>query len=123
MTEVWRYIVPLVAAAVVFATGFVLTRSGQPYSVSLLALHKLVDLGAIIFIGWIVVTALQSGALHAVDWALVAAALILAIATLATGGLVSARESAVTWITLVHRWLPWPLALVAAAAVYRIVAG
>lgn len=116
-----RFVLLAVAAAIVFVTGFLLTRTGRPYSTGLLTIHKLIDLAGIVFIAVIAVGGLRGGAV-ALDWALVIAALLLALATFATGGVASASENVASWVLVAHRALPWPLVLAAGLTAYRFMA-
>lgn len=119
MSSQLRFILLAVATAVVFASGFLLTRAGRPYSTGLLTAHKLIDLAGIVFVAVMAIGAIRAGHSATLDWALVIAALVVVLATLATGGMASASENVATWILLAHRVLPWPLLLLLGSIVYR----
>jgi hypothetical protein len=109
-----------VAGLVVFGTGIWLTRAGRPYGTALTTVHKLVDLAAVIVIGVMVYQAQRSSPLTGLEWVLIAAAAVLAIALFATGGMASAIEVPPTWVRLVHRVAPWPAGILTAAAIYML---
>lgn len=109
-----------VAAAVVFATGFLMTRAGRPYGAAMLTIHKLVDLAVVVFIVVRAVAVMRGPGLEGLDWLLLVAALLVVVATFATGGIVSASDSPAAWLVTAHRLLPWPLLLLLAATVYRL---
>lgn len=123
MSSQVRLILLAVAAVIVFVTGFLLTRTARPYSTGLLTVHKLVDLAGIVFVAVLAIGALRAGETMALDWVLVIAALLLALATLASGGVVSASENVASWILVAHRVLPWPLLLLLGLAVHRFASG
>lgn len=120
MSNTLRVVLLAVAAIIVFVTGFLLTRAGRPYSAGILTLHKIIDVAAVIFIVVQVVMVARGAGLATIDWALVGVALLLVIATFATGGILSAGEQAAGWMLAAHRVLPWPLLMVLAGAVYRL---
>jgi hypothetical protein len=120
MSNTLRLVLLAIAAIVVFVTGFLLTRAGRPYSTGILTLHKIIDLAAVIFIVVQVVMVARGAGLATIDWALVGVALLLVIATFATGGILSASEQAAGWLLTAHRLLPWPLLVVLAGAMYRL---
>ncbi len=95
------------AAAVVIATGFWLARAGRPYGTLLLNVHKLVDLGAVVFIGWSVYGASRSAPLPGALWAAAAVASVCTIAAFATGGVVSANATAPGWVARMHGVGAW----------------
>lgn len=103
-----------VAALVVVVTGVILTGSGRPFSSTLLNLHKLVDLAAVVALGASVYRTAESASLSNLEWAGIALAGILVIGTFATGGMVSARESSPAWVVWGHRVGSW-IAVSAAA--------
>lgn len=110
----------VVAAAVVFATGFLMTRAGRPYGTAVLTVHKLVDLAAVVFIVLQVVAVVRGPGLAGLDWPLLVIALLVVVATFASGGIVSASDTSAAWLVTAHRLLPWPLLLLLAATVYRL---
>lgn len=115
-----RIVLLVVAAVVVLATGLMLTRAGRPYRTLALNVHKLVDLAAVVVIVAQVAAAVRGPGLATIDWVLVVSAAILVVATFATGGVVSASDSAAHRLVVAHRLLPWPLLAVLVATVYRL---
>ncbi len=110
----------LLAAAVIFASGIWLTRTGRPYGVVLMTVHKLVDLAAVIVIGVMVYQAHLAAPLSTLEWAASGLAALLTIATFSTGGVVSASEGAPGWVLWVHRVGSWFAGVVAFASVYLV---
>jgi hypothetical protein len=108
----------VLAAVVVFGSGFVLARAGPPYGTLLFNVHKLVALAAVVVIGLMVRRANQAGALAPWQWASVWAAGLAVLATIAAGGAVSASERTPSWVRGFHRYTSWLAAALSAAAVY-----
>jgi hypothetical protein len=96
-----------VGAIGVLGTGVSLTRSGWPYGPVMLNVHKLVALTAVVVLGVLVYRVTRVAPLSAADWAVVVSAGLLCLAGFASGGAVTAMESAPTWVLWVHRVGTW----------------
>lgn len=107
MSSQIRTIGLVVAAVIVFGSGIWLTRAGRPYGGVLLDVHKLVDLAAAIVIGIAVYQSNQARPLSVLEWALLAVAASLFVATLATGGVSSAMAEPPAWALWSHRIGSW----------------
>ena len=118
MSEPWVTIGLLVAAGVVFASGFLLHRSGSPYSSALLNLHKLVDLAAVVVIAVRLYRANSETPLSVSVWAVIGVTGALIVALFATGAIASASKSPARWVLQVHQLAPWLALVLAAAAAY-----
>jgi hypothetical protein len=110
----------LLSAVLIFGSGIWLTRAGRPYGVGVTTVHKLVDLAVVIAIGVMVLQAHRAVPLSAFEWTVIGLAAVLAIATFATGGVLSASEGAPTWVLWVHRAGSWFAGALALASVYVI---
>lgn len=110
----------LQAAAIVIASGIWLARAGRPYRIALLTAHKLVDLGAVIAIGWIVYRAHGAAALATSVWAVVGAAALFMVAAFATGGVVSANAEAPSWVARLHGASAWLATILSAGVLYLV---
>ena len=109
------------AAVVVLATGVWLTRSGWPFGAALLNVHKLIALVAIVILGVLVYHTARVAPLSTTDWAIVISAGALCVASFATGVVVSAMESAPTWVLWLHRVGTWFAVGAAALCLVRVV--
>jgi len=101
------------AAVAVVSTGVFLTRAGGPFSTVLLNVHKLVDLAAVIVLGVFISRAARSGSLSGGQWMGLVLAGALFVASLVTGGVVSAKDSAPRWVVWTHRVGSWASVLAA----------
>lgn len=101
----------IVATMVVFILGYWLRVLGTPYNTILLAIHKLLAVVGIIVVGVHVYKVMQTIEPGGSTYLLIALTLIFAVATLATGGILSAIDSPKPIVLWSHRLLPY-LALV-----------
>jgi hypothetical protein len=91
---------------VVFLFGFWLNRSGRPVNTIILAIHKLIALGTLIFIG---VTIYQVNQVTPLSTAAIVATVmtgVLFVITIITGGLLS-LDQPVTAVSIVHKIGPF----------------
>ena len=108
----------VIFGAIVFLTGYWLHRTGSPYGTFVLAIHKLVALIAIIFIGTLLVAVNRDVGLSMAELFLAGAALILLIVTMASGGVLSAVDKSPQWVLLLHRIIPYFASLAAGLCAY-----
>lgn len=102
----------------IFVSGFWLSRSGKPYPMGIFTLHKLITLGAIVYLavtlsGVHKVAPLQGGQL-----AVIALTAVCFLAMLASGGMLSVEKVMPEIVHRVHQVLPYLTALAAGAALY-----
>ena len=115
----WLKLIVLVAMGlIVFLTGYWLHRAGSPYGAFMLAIHKLVALAALVFVGSLVVLAQRDAGLIAEDIYVVGVAFILVIVTFVSGGVLSAMGEAPKWLLYLHRILPYFSTGASGACVY-----
>jgi len=103
-----------------FAAGYWLTRSGKPYSVSILAIHKIISLAIVAMIGIIIYRLRRdvgTGSTEIVTTVITGLLFLLAIAS---GGLVSTDKPANAAILTVHRVLPFLTVLSTAVTIYLV---
>lgn len=92
-----------IGAVVVIGTGIALTLAGKPYSGLLLNVHKLVDLGLVVTIGWLAWQAHKAGALAGGVWALLLGTAIMVVVAFASGGVASGMQVPPTAVLWAHR--------------------
>ena len=105
----------------IFLSGFWLSRSGKPYSAILFNIHKLIALGAIIFLGIMVSKMHQAFPLAPLHLILIVAAGLLFIATMVTGGLLNIDRTWPAAILVGHRVLPFLTTLITVLVLYWLV--
>jgi hypothetical protein len=102
-----KYITIVVLFLVHFNLGYILTRSGEPYSSAILTIHKLASLAALILI---ILAAWQIRKEVGLDSPAIVATvttIILFIITILTGGALSADIQIPGYVTLVHKLIPY----------------
>ena len=104
----------------VFLTGFWLTRTGKPYAQILFTLHKLIALGAVIYLSTVIAGVNQSAPLQAGQWLAVAAAVVCAAATIISGGLLSVEGGMPPFLLPMHRVLPFLTIIAIGVSLYLI---
>ena len=103
-----------------FLFGVLLTRSGKPYSVVMLALHKIISLLTVVLIGMTVYNLRRDVGLIAVEVGAIIVTGLLFVLTIATGGLLSTDKPAHAAITIVHRVVPFLAVLFTAVTIYLV---
>jgi hypothetical protein len=105
---------------VIFAFGFLLTRSGSPYSTTLLTVHKLASLAAIIVLYQTFAAVNKATGLNTLTIAFGLITGLTFVAIIATGGIISIGGQIPELIYKVHRFLPVLNVVSAAAALYLL---
>jgi len=102
-----RLIGGVLAFVIVFITGLILANSQKPLNTLLLTVHKLIALGLLILL---VVTAFRANQAARLDMAVIAivvGAVMLFLATIITGGLLSTEATMPQVVHLIHLVLPF----------------
>lgn len=105
MTTIGRAVL-LSATVIVIASGVWLTVSGRPFGTGLQNVHKLVALAGFVYLG-VIVWQSRNGSLSGVLLTLVVSTAVLALASLASGGVVSAMSDALKGVVWLHRVASW----------------
>ena len=111
----FRVAAVVVGFLIVFITGFLLSRSGSPYGSALLNVHKLVAVGLLVFVVWSTFATNKAAPLGGLEWVVVSLAILVFIAIIASGGVVSAMESPPAAVGLLHKVAPYASLLLTAA--------
>ena len=104
-----------------FAAGFWLTRSGKPYNVAILTVHKIISLVIVALIGITIHRLRRSVGVSAVEIGAIVGTGLLFLLTIASGGLVSTDKPANVAILTAHRVLPYLTVLSTAVTMYLVV--
>jgi hypothetical protein len=103
----WLIVGAVVGYALVFFTGFRLSRRGKPYNIIVSSLHKLISLAALAALIIVMVRANRVAALGEATWATGAVTGLLFLGTMATGGLLSMDRPMPRIVRQAHRILPY----------------
>jgi hypothetical protein len=104
----------------IFLAGFWLSRSGAPYNVLTLTIHKLISLAAIILLGITAYQTNQAARLGAIELLVVVVAGLLFIGTIATGGMLSTEKTMPDIVHRLHRITPYLTVLFTAVSLYLL---
>ena len=104
----------------IFLSGFWLSRRGKPYSALRLTIHKLIGLGAGIFLVNLVYQNHQAAPLGQLEIIAAAAAVLLFLGLVITGGLVSAELTLPDFVKGIHKVLPYLTLLATASSIYLL---
>lgn len=111
-----------VLVLLIFLTGFWLTHSGKPYNTMLVTVHKLIALGTVVFLGVTVHRVSQTAPLQPIQILAIAIAGLFFLATIVTGGLVTANQEFPAIVRSAHHIGPYLTLLASAAALYLLLA-
>jgi hypothetical protein len=106
-----KYLIAGVFLLFMILSGLVLSRTGKPFNIILLTIHKLISLGALIYLA---VTIYQTNKIVPLTTSVVSISgvtLLLFIALIATGGILSATNTTPTIARWIHRIAPYILTL------------
>lgn len=103
----------------IFLLGFWLSRSGKPYSMALFTIHKLLAVGALVFIGFLAYRAHQLTALNGVQVAVLALMVTCFLVTIITGGLLN-LERVPSALKIVHHIMPYLTVASSSGALYLL---
>ena len=91
----------------IILTGLGLRRMGSPYSIPLVTLHKLIGLGAGIYLGLLVYRTYRAAGFDLAQVAAVAVTVLLFAVNVATGSLLSTNRVMPKPVQIMNRWVPY----------------
>ncbi len=104
----------------ILLSGFWLSRSGKPINTAILTIHKLISLGAGIFLGITIYRIHQATPLNPLEMAAVAVTLLFFIAMVATGGMLSTTKPMPGFVLKVHQIMPYLVIISAFVNMYLL---
>ncbi len=104
----------------IFLTGYRMSRSGKPYSVVVLAIHKLISLAAVVLLVITLYQMNQAAGLSAAE--LIAGVItgLFLLGTMATGGLLSTAKPMPAIVHTLHKITPFLTVLSNAVTLYLL---
>jgi hypothetical protein len=103
----------------IILSGIWLSRTGRPLSVLILTLHKLISLGAVVFLA-ITVYRHQAAPLTPLQLGISVLTLLFFITLFATGGLLSTTKTMPAVILKIHQITPFLVVLSTSATLYLL---
>jgi hypothetical protein len=113
-----KFIILGLAFLVILSSGFWLSRKGKPYPLIPSSIHKLISLAALAYLIVIVFQVNRVAPLSSIEIASSLITVVLFIALIATGGIMSASKILPHIIQMIHRILPYLAILSTAATLY-----
>jgi len=104
----------------IFLSGIWLSRSGKPYSVIILTIHKLISLAAAVFLVMTVYRIHQVAPLSPVEITAVVVTGLLFLSLIISGGLLSTGKPMPAVILTMHQITPFLTVLSTAATLYLL---
>ena len=96
------FVIPGIVFVFTLSTGFWLSRSARPFSTILIAIHKLIALGAVVTAG-VQFTIMLKLSVPALPIALLVVAILCVLGLFASGALLSQPKSASTFVLRIHQ--------------------
>jgi len=91
----------------IFLSGLWLSRTGRPYSMLIITIHKLIGLAAGVFLGLTVYRIHQADPLSPVQIAAVVVTTLFFIVNVATGSLLSTNKPMPEAVSIINRFFPY----------------
>lgn len=104
----------------IFLSGFILTRSGKPYHMLLVNIHKLIALGAFVFLAITVYRLNQAVVLNSLQFTALAVTGLCGVIMIITGGLMSIDKTMPAFVTVLHRSIPYLTVLMSFVTLYLL---
>ena len=104
----------------IILSGLWLSHTGKPLNTFILTGHKLISLGAVVYLALTVYRIHQVTPLSPIEIAASACTLLFFIALIATGGLLSTAKAMPAAILKIHQIMPFVVILTTAATLYLV---
>jgi hypothetical protein len=104
----------------IFLSGFRLSVSGKPYSGVLFNVHKLIALGTVLLIGYLVYQTQQTAPLQTLQIAATAVTVLFFVITIIGGGLASLDQGIPPIFLRVHQITPYLTLFSSAVTLYLL---
>ena len=121
-TNHFRILYTIAFFLLIFVSGFGLSRSGRPYGVLLLTVHKLLSVGAVVFLTVVMVRVNRSVGLSSREWIVAIVTGLLFLGTIATGGLLSTAKPMPAIVHQLHQIGPFLTLAFTALTLYLLLA-
>ena len=113
-----RIVIIGVLYLLIFGSGFWLTRSGRPYSTIVVTIHKLISVGAFVFLAVSLYRISRGVPLSAAVMAAGVITGLLFLGTIATGAMLTAERPMPAVVLWLHRITPFLTVVATAVTLY-----
>jgi len=104
----------------ILLTGYWLNRSGSPYQVLLVTLHKLIGLGTGVYLGLSLYHISKIASFSPIQIALIATTVLCFAINVATGSLLSSNKSMPKAVSLLNKYFPYLTLVSTAGMIYLL---
>jgi hypothetical protein len=104
----------------IFLSGFWLSKSGKPYNVIVLTIHKLISLAAVVALVIVMIQSNQVAALSAIELIAGVVTGLFFLGLMVTGGLLSTDKPMPAVVLRLHQIAPYLTVLSTAATLYLL---
>jgi heme A synthase len=104
----------------ILITGYILSRAGKPFNGLLLNIHKLIALGAFVYLIITIIHIHRLTPLSPLEMSACVVCGVFFVALIATGGIISAMKSAPEVVHKIHQILPYLVILSTGITLYHL---
>jgi hypothetical protein len=115
-----KFIIAGVLFVLIILSGFWLSRTGRPLNTAILTVHKLLALGAGVYLAITIYRLHQAAPLGPLEMAVSLVTLAFFLALIATGGMLSAAKTVPALVQRAHQVIPFMVILSSAASMYLV---
>ncbi len=91
----------------IFLSGFWLNRTGKPYSMLIITIHKLIGLAMGIYLGLTVYRIHKANPLSPAQTTAIVVTILFFAVNVATGSLLSTNKSMPEAVSIINKWFPY----------------
>jgi hypothetical protein len=115
-----EYLITGVSFIFMFIFGFTLSKSGKPYNGFLFNFHKLIGLGAGIYLVRLVYLTNKANPFNTTQILAIGASVLFFLGLVVTGGLISADVAVPEFVNTIHKILPYLAVISTGVTLYLI---
>jgi heme A synthase len=115
-----KLIIAGVSFLLILLSGFWLSGAGRPLNSILLTVHKLISMGAVVYLIVNVIKIHRATPLNSFEIGLSLAALLFFLVMVATGGLLSTAKTMPVFVHKIHQIMPYVVILTTSITLYQL---
>jgi hypothetical protein len=104
----------------IFISGIWMNRTGRPYGMLPVTVHKFIALGMGVYLGWMVYQTHRIIPLNTVQIIAVVITVLFFIVSVATGSLLSTNNPMPEVVSFINRWFPYLTVLSTGVMIYLV---
>jgi hypothetical protein len=114
------FIIAGLSFILIFTSGTWLNRTGKPYSMLVITVHKLIGLAVGVYLVMTIYRVHQASSISPLGIAAIVGTTLLFIGLVATGSLLSTEKSMPTAVSFTHKLLPYLIVISTFATIYLL---